>query len=331
MSKNITKSFLENVDYLRELSKEVSKKKVKDFDSNLIYEVAYADVLLDNLIVQNNNIELSKELTEIQGVFKMILESMPEEEILKSRGTLDYKNILKQKFSDIEDASYEKSYVSNDSIMRVFLQSNLSRLVLLAVFMGIMLMGTGNFADIILSVADSVAGFMAGFMGMESSVATTPTPSMEVFETFHALFSTVFQLLLMMLVMIMSVTMTVDMLYMMIPMMRTIPQIEKMVSENTRLAVKEYYEKGLVSYSKVKDFDRIERNKVWLDTMIRSLKESKSTSILLGKLESLKTEIEVCSNKSKKYQLYARIEFLRDEYVNTFGALNKVDSEVSPV
>ena len=102
------KSLIENSDYLKRLSLELKKKDLKEIDSNLLYEVAYANTYLDVLLSKSNNASLSTELLDIKSVFDTILASASYEEVSKLKGSFDYKKLLRCKYDDVDKASYER-------------------------------------------------------------------------------------------------------------------------------------------------------------------------------------------------------------------------------
>lgn len=49
-SLDTSRDFISNSDYLNQLAKEVNKADVDSMDSNLLYEVAYANTYLEDLL-----------------------------------------------------------------------------------------------------------------------------------------------------------------------------------------------------------------------------------------------------------------------------------------
>ena len=70
-----SKSLIKNSDYLKKLALELDKKEIKDIDSNLLYEVAYADTYLDILLSKSTDKTLDAELLFSKSVFDTILSS----------------------------------------------------------------------------------------------------------------------------------------------------------------------------------------------------------------------------------------------------------------
>lgn len=99
-SLNINKSFIENSDYLKQLVSELKTVRVEDIDSNLLYEVAYADMYLNNLISMSDCNKLSKELSSIKTILDDILILAPYDKLSEVKKTIDYKSLLKCRYYD---------------------------------------------------------------------------------------------------------------------------------------------------------------------------------------------------------------------------------------
>lgn len=304
MIKDVTRSFLENVDYLRQLCKEIEKKDISTYDSNLIYEVAYADTLINDLIIKNSDLELSKELTQIKGVFDFILSSLPKDEVLNSREKCDYKSILKIRYNDLEDASFDKKYKVHKNLLSYYFGNRLPTITVMGVVFYLLISGN------ITKLSSKLIGTFSGVLDSSSNVSETAN------NIFSGLLGSLVGLIAFLLVCIFSIKIFIDMIYMSFPMLQDF--IGKFVSSEVKDYVKDYAKDNkLVKYQTVKSFDRVERNLSWLDSMLGTLREGFiSNDRLLQSLESVEYELKNKNSTANKYKLYAKIEFLHDEYLD---------------
>lgn len=134
----------------------------------------------------------------------------------------------------------------------------------------------------------------------------------------------IMQVLNLISILIISITMIcliVDLMYITLPFMRKLlaNKAAGIISEQARLAVEMSTTGSSVGYKKVKSFDRINRNKAWLSSMLETLKPIKDKSefsILYQKLDSLKKDIELSGDRQHLYFQYAKIEFLHNEFLS---------------
>lgn len=118
----------------------------------------------------------------------------------------------------------------------------------------------------------------------------------------------------------------VDLMYISLPFVRMLlaDKSSNLISEQARLAVEMAETGSGIAYKKVKSFDRIERNKAWLSSMLETLKPIKDKpefSILYQKLDNLKTDIDshdfgYLGDRKHLYFQYAKIEFLHNEFLS---------------
>lgn len=287
------KSLIENSDYLKRLSLELKKKDLKEIDSNLLYEVAYANTYLDVLLSKSNNASLNTELLDIKSVFDTILASASYEEVSKLKGSFDYKKLLKCKYGDVDKASYERSYAVSGSANAVAMY--LKNRVLTLVMMGVLLTIVG------------ISGiFTFDFL------PSTVKPLMTVM---HILM----HILVVALFLVKFVSFGVDLLYLVVPAFTYLVDSKRYVSSYARKSM-EVCCGDTVVYKKVKDFDRIERNKVWLETMLGVESILVDYPELLSELKSLDSHLKELEEKGKKNKEYylsiAKIEFLHDKYLD---------------
>lgn len=283
------KSLIENSDYLKRLSLELKKKDLKEIDSNLLYEVAYANTYLDVLLSKSSNASLNTELLDIKSVFDTILASASYEEVSKLKGSFDYKKLLRCKYDDVDKASYERSYAVSGSANAVamYLKNRVLTLVMMGVFPLLMwFLGTDTF----------------------HSLPTVAKPLM-----------TVTHILVVALFLVKFISFEVDLLYLVVPAFTYLVDSKRYVSSYARKSM-EICCGDTVVYKKVKDFDRIKRNKVWLRAMLGVENIIVDYPELLSELESLASHLKELEEKGKKNKEYylsiAKIEFLHDKYLD---------------
>ena len=304
---DISKDFIENSDYLRQLASELRGKSIKDIDSNLLYEVAYADTYLDVLLSKSNCVTLNKELLDSKSVFDTILASTSYEEVDKLKSSFDYKKLLKCRYDNVENASFDKSYalIGEANALRLYFQSSISKLGTLALF-------------ILIAIVDkySILEKIWGILQLR----------VDALESFGVLMTSLLSLAALLGAMTMCIGISLDLLYITVPMMQAMVQDSLKYSnkENSfisRIALDcvDACMGENVIYTKVKSYDRIERNKVWLDSMLEVLEYSEGHKDLYNILVDLSSSIkkaEVEGRKNKSYYLdIAKIEFLHDKYL----------------
>lgn len=289
------KSLIENSDYLKRLSLELKKKDLKEIDSNLLYEVAYANTYLDVLISKSSNASLNTELLDIKSVFDTILASASYEEVSKLKGSFDYKKLLRCKYDDVDKASYERSYAVSDSdnVVSMYLKSR----ILALVEMGVLL---------------TLIGVSRIFTFDFLLLPTTVKPLMHALEVTARLLMTA-------LFLVKFISFGVDLLYLVVPAFSYLIDSKRFVSSYARKSM-EVCCGDTVVYKKVKDFDRIKRNKVWLKTMLGVESVLVDYPELLSELKSLDSHLKELEEKDKKNKDYylsiAKIEFLHDKYLD---------------
>lgn len=325
---NIEKDFLSNVDYLNALVKKVKGVSTKDFDSNLVYEVHYADLYLSNIIPQITDSDLLKQIDEIKSAFDFILCSIPYDKLDESISKDDYMTLIKTKYKDIDLGSYTKdvAYSTGESSMSFYLKNRaFSILVTMAlpilVISGVLYKLAGfllNFFDSILLGAENTADTAVASQSVQASSELISSLSNTVTITLN--------LIVMVVMLVSMLCLMVDLMYISLPFVRMLlaDKSTNLISEQARLAVEMTETNSSIGYRKVKSFDRIKRNEAWLSSMLETLKPIKNKpefSILYQKLYNLKTDIDVhdfgsLSDRKHLYFQYAKIEFLHNEFLS---------------
>lgn len=305
MSLDINKSLIENSDYLNQLAKELKGKGVSDLDSNLLYEVAYADTYLDVLLSKSTSKELNSELLDSKLVFDTILSQASYDEVNELQSSFDYKKLLKCKYSNLDEASYEKSYVSNDNMLGEYLKSTAPRFIMMTIM----------FFCIIGNVPRKLFDIFSA-----QQAESLPSSAMETFNSMSNAVMIILNLVITLSFMFYCILYTLDIAYIVLPWLRQILEHRenKLVSSEAIKAV-EICMGDTVSYKKVKDFNRIQRNKVWLESMLGVLDTQEGFYDLKKELRILSDNIKSMEESGKKGKSYylsiSKIEFLHDKYL----------------
>lgn len=132
---NIEKDFLSNVDYLNALVKKVNRVAIEDFDSNLVYEIHYADLYLNNIIPQITDSDLLKQINTIKNEFDIILSSVPYDKLNELVSKDDYITLIKTKYKDIDLGSYTKdvAYSTGESSISFYFKDKGSDIIIIMV------------------------------------------------------------------------------------------------------------------------------------------------------------------------------------------------------
>ena len=327
MSLNVEKDFLSNVDYLKSLVKEVKSKPISDFDSNLIYEVTYADMYVSDLLTKVNNKNIAENINDIKSSLDLIISSIPKSDIVDARKKSDYTKILKAKYGNADEGSFEEevaySNVGESSIVREYLIKRASSIVLIFVLCTILVFNV-DVIDILKDITSALVDFLHGFGGMSSEPHTVSADSKATLDLINKVFSMLLNFVIILIVGMGVVCSSVDLLYLTIPAMRFMldgnEEGSKMISIYAKSAIEEV-DGQLIKYKKIKSYDRIKRNQYWLQSMIDTLTslEQSGKDVDKGFVKSLidlQSDIKSCSKNSNKwYMNIAKIEFLHDKYI----------------
>lgn len=308
MSFDVEKDFLSNVDYLKSLVKEIKSKSVSDFDSNLIYEVAYADMYVTDILTKVEDTSIVSNVNDIKTALDIIIKDIPSDIIESTRKSSDYTKILKSKYNKIDDGSFEEEVAYNSieesSVVKEYIKEKMPFISIIMIMLVIQVVGVRNFFN-----------FIVGISYLQDGIAT------------------LFSLIIMLIVISSTVCMTIDLIYLLFPFVR--PMFDgnkegyKLISIYAKSAIEEV-DGELIKYKKIKSFDRIKRNEYWLQSMIDTLNSLKQSGKnvdceFIKDLVDLQNEISRCSKRSKRwYTLIAKIEFMHDKYKSIIkGYLNE--------
>ena len=219
---NIEKDFLSNVDYLNALTKKVRGVSTKDFDSNLVYEIHYADLYLSNIIPQITDSDLLKQINEIKSAFDFILCSVPYDKLDESVSKDDYMALINTKYKDIDLGSYTKdvAYSNGESSMSFYLKSRASSIAVTILIPLLILSG----------VFHKLTGFLINFfdsilIGAESTVDTAVTSqsvqaSSELISSLSNSLTLILNLIVMLTMLVSMTCLLIDLMYISLPFMR---------------------------------------------------------------------------------------------------------------
>ena len=315
-SLNVEKDFLSNVDYLKSLVKEVKPKTLSDYDSNLIYEVTYADMYVTDLLTKVKDPKLAENINDIKIALDLIIADIPDDDVEKARSEVDYTKILKAKYDNVDDGSFEEevaySNIDESNVVKEYLKKRSFSIITLIILWVINFIGVYNIVNKAISVLNNITG---------NSEALSNNAN-EIMTTLIRVTSTIFGLVVIMMVAVLGIGIAVDIMYLIIPAFRMIigdKGNDKLVSIYARAAVEEV-DGQLIKYKKIKSYDRIKRNKYWLSSMLDSLtmlqKSGKEIDTdFVNALANLHSDINNCKEHSKEWYRYiAKIEFIHDRY-----------------
>lgn len=321
MKLEVNKSLVDNMDYLRKLAEICKSTKKSDYDENLLYELAYAHEYINSLILIEER--PSKELLDIRTLFDGILDFIDIKNLKKVK--LDYKDLLKAKFKDIDTGSYMKDIQVCDSPIKAYVKRAFGKYVVL---MGLLLLLFS-----LPVIHDNVSSEASKAEVVESeSVAEVVNDSNENFEVdkevvlqglndLTKFLSSFVVILWTAITVFSSVQIMISLAYISLPVARDILDNynnASFVSSDARDIVRHELEGVGTVVTKVRNFDRIERNKVWLKSMIENP---------CGLLQ-LDNAIMVLNDRLKNRDLYkksyyydvAQIELLHVKYLEAVGA-----------
>ncbi len=299
---DVSKDLIENSDYLTGLANELEKVDLDNLDSNLAYEVAYASLYLGSVQMQSSTF-IGKELSDCKLVFDSVLEKVSDESIGRNT-TKEYKRLLKLKGNGSYENLYaEKSYNVMQSSMSIYLHKVAPKL-----FVGlacIILLSSG--------ILGKVGNFLTGVL--YDGVTSDTVNSVNKFTEGVAGF------ILMLIGTLYLVMACVDIAYISIPIFRNACEefgLIDTISSVAKNSVKEGLDRLSITH-KVKEFDRIERNKMWLDYMIAWAKDNPMSAeqnfVSNSVLGELKKITEHARRDKSFYKTMAKIEFLHDSFI----------------
>lgn len=308
MSLDVNKSLIENSDYLKRLSKELSNKSVNELDSNLIYEVSYASTYLDIIISKSRG--TNQDLIDIKLVFDNILSQVPYEKVSEAKSKLDYKKLLKCKYDNLEDASYfEKKSYTTHNVIATYIYESVFRCAMYLIFI-LIISGVSKYAGVMLKDASHVDEVFNTVLKVALIVISGLADLAFIFNLFSCM---------------------IDLLWFSIPafrlIMKSMNATKNLISPRAASALEKCMGEE-VYYKEVRNYDRIERNKIWLSSMLKVCTddEFKDLKEELIKVSKVVSSLESNGLENKEYYLsMAKIEFLHDKYLQICNRVEKSD------
>ena len=309
---DVDKDFLSNVDYLKSLVKEVKSKTSSDYDSNLIYEVTYANMYVTDLLSRVKEPKLAETINDIKVALDLIIADIPIKDVEDAQSKSDYTKILRAKYKNVDDGSFEEEVAYSDTdgknVIESYFKRRLPAFALITCLLFVQLTGVDNILN---------------FIGFTYKCADSEVSS--VFNIMSSLVSIIIGLMIIMIYTIVSVGMAIDLAYLSMPIVRVMlednERFKKRLVSIYATELVEEVDGNLIKYRKIKSFDRIKRNKYWLNSMLDSLNMLQRSGKKIDKefansLVDLHSNINDCKEHSKEwYMCIAKIEFMHDKYI----------------
>jgi len=315
------KDFLSNVDYLKQLVKELNSKSFLDYDSNLIYELIYAETYCTTFLSQVKNPKLAETVADIQMELQIIMSNIDSSHIKNATSSSEYKKLLSMRYNNVEDASYEEekpySYVDEASPISLYLKKRLPSVVTAFVMPLVVMSGS------ITKLTNIIFNILFG-SSVDSVSHLTP-----VIGSMTNIISLLLGLVCTLLMICTSLSLILDLMYLSLPFVRHVfnemGQTDKMVSIEAKSAIMNF-EGHTIQDKKIRNYDRVQRNMYWLNAMLRVCEFAQSTGIgydanLHNSLIAVSESIE--NNKLKDVTYYkdlVKIELLHEQYMKGTGA-----------
>lgn len=290
----LEKDLMKNMDYLNLLVEEVNKRGISDMDSNLLYEVAYASTYLNSVLDSNDsNNEIYENIRDIKSLLDNVLSNAYKCDISKEKRISSYKGLLRSRYKKLSDAC---CYRINRRVSLINYLSDESGMALITL----------------------VAVLLAQFY-----------PS-DLFYNDRWLFN-IIKIVALLMFLPDFVYLAFDIAYLVSPYIRkrfknlytdTVIEILNRPYEELTECLKDSNDYG----KKTRCYNRVDRNKDWLNDMLSTLKEDSSIthdgSILLKslmKLQGTLIDLESKDFLNKDYFLeLVKVESLRDKYLELY-------------
>lgn len=309
--KQIQEDIIYNMEYLNALSKILEKQK-GSIDSNLMYEISYAYAYINKVLPNIEDKDLKTELEDCMKLFEAYLDTHDFNNINK-KSDKDYIKLLKTRYSNLDDASRAYKKMGGEPMLA---QPVVMKSVFNLFLYGIIFLILPFINDFAMTVLSKI-------LGTDAVNPVVNEGLNKLMDTMMALFTLVWLIALMVEVIKTMLTM----LYITIPMFRY------MIS-NTSLYKKlglfdELDESFSVNEKVVRDYNRIPRNKFWLNSMIDSGVFKKLEPTTHDELIKLKSNIKRLENKHKKhskeyYVCLAQIELYHNKYLSLSSKLGTI-------
>lgn len=310
----VKKDFLSNVDYLNTLVKQASTIDKNKIDSNLMYELVYAEMYLDAMETKITDINTLSNIQDIKHALSIVTTDINDFGTIRKKEGKNYKKLLKAKYKDESKGTFfeKQAYTETENAIAYYLRNSIPSVIVL------------TFAVIIMNL-------LGKFLGTPLGEGGSPN-FQEVYSLAAKLSTTILNGVVMIAMMMWTLKLTLDLMYITMPFFRLMADdsskyntlnLINFISEEAQQAVKISEGETNIAYTKIKSYDRIKRNLVWLDSMLESIKQLEQTDSikeLLNELNELKKELEKSKNTKHYYYLVAKIEFLHNKYLELVEA-----------
>lgn len=296
---NVEKDWVGNLDYLLSLSDLVVKTGIENLDSNLLYEVAYAKTYI-SIVKSKDSVMDSQVLNDCEALFDEVLSTTNYDKVCKLKPK-SYKNLLRCKYQNEENrcALVDPPYRERDS-MFVFINMYAPKIFFVMAFL--FFIATGGIQNFITQFSTKVVSKLVGFSNLPG------------IEFINFTFSTLIMIVVTLISCVMLSTTMLDLAYIVMPIVRVTGLFDRIVTEKAKDIVAS--EASVLEVTKkIKDYNRISRNKEWINAMIDVEKVSDGAFFVDGHtLKSIKKKIE--KGKGSGYYLaLAQVEFLHNKFL----------------
>lgn len=324
---DIEKNFLENLDYLKQLVKLINKKPVSSFDKNLTYEVIYADTYVESIIPQVKDAKFVATLGAIKGALDLVISEIPIEEVNRQKESKDYRDLIKLKYTDSSEGSYEEDVPYEpvlDSAIGLYCKNRIPSLIFpcLVFFTSYVVRWISDICGTYFPIRGNSQEAVTIFNFLHNILSYAIASFLNSLEkNFNFLHNILFYPTIFILT-VTVITTCLDIIYICRPSIRNAiseDKKNKLISIYAKAAI-ETYDNQLIHFKKVKNYDRIKRNFYWLESMISHMEVmdlNREQAVLYKQLIDVKANFDgsIKHNTAEYYRQVAKIEFLHNKYM----------------
>lgn len=289
-SNSFDKEVVKMSDYFTKLAERLNSKRLDEIDSNLAYEIAYADTYLDNILEDCEDKALHEQYTEVKLLLDNVLDSISEEKLVDFYTGLDYKDLVSSREEKTEVGVFEVA--SKRRVFKEYAKKLWQRfypLLFVALMLSSVVFASKHIDEPVMrngvDITQTVRGLTSICLALGSLVTT-------FFVCYFC------------------ICVSLDFMYLMLPFTR---EIFNKASVNLvyNKALVECLDKAVV-LKPVKETNRIKRNLCWLKIM----REDETTDAEIKKeCERIYSELGKTTWSKNAYLLVAEIEFLYERYL----------------
>lgn len=317
MQLDVNKDLLGNMDYLKKLAEICRVTPRSQFDENLVYEVAFAHEYINSLILLDKS--PSKDLIEIGVLFDGIMNMIDIKKLSKDKS--DYKDLLKLKFANVDAGSYMKDIEVVQSPLMAYFKRRFSSIIMLIILSLVVLnmpFITEKLTSIVTSVVATDIDVISDIDSEDvKTVGEVSTYLEEGYAGIVKMISFLMNIIIMVMFTYISISTMISLLYICMPMMRVTGILDTFVSQDARECVMNETKGVGTVVTKVRNYDRIERNKLWLQTM---MDKKTGNSSLDNDISELSKKLNGVRDRKSYYYDIAKVELLHSQYLQVVGA-----------